>query len=183
MAIVGKDSADWELLNGPGSLPREVRYLDVLNHTNALYTITGTDTVGGMLFPAGFVFKQFNGDRLIKHVEVEVTAIRPVCSRANLIPLPSKGTLVIEERFKGGMPDRTTSYQNPKFGQWLTVEESKKLVGINTSNTLRNLARAGISALPETRSPLRETNVAPPDAPPVFSLLHPLHKRSRESRR
>lgn len=162
---LGKVSADWELLDGPGSLPREVRYFP-----NAVYTITGTNTVGGMLFPAGFVFKQFQGDRLIKHVEVQVTAIRPFCSRANLIPLPSKGTLVIEERFNGGMPDRTTSYQNPRFGQWLTVEEAKKLVGINTSNDLRNLARIGRSPFPETRSPLRETNVARPVAPPVLSL-------------
>ena len=161
----GKVSGDWELLNGPESLPREVRYFP-----NAIYTITGTNRVGGLLFPAGFVFKQFQGDRLIKHVEVQVTAIRPVCSRANLIPLPGKGTLVIDERFDSGAPNRTISYQNPVFAQWLTIEEAKKLVGINTSNTLRNLARAGISPFPETRSPLRETNVAPPVAPPVLSL-------------
>jgi hypothetical protein len=154
-------SADWELLNGPGSLPQEVRYLDALNHTNAIYTITGTNSTGGMLFPAGFVFKQFNGDRLIKHVEVEVTAIRPICSRATLIPLPSKGTMVVDERFDSGVPNRPPSYQNPVFGHWLTVEESRKLAGINTSNTLRNLARAGISAFPETHSTLPETTVAP----------------------
>ena len=76
-------SADWELLQGPGSLPREVRYLDALNHTNAIYTVTGTNSVGGMLFPASFVFQQFNSGRLIKRVEVEVTAIRPVCSRSH----------------------------------------------------------------------------------------------------
>ncbi len=158
-----KASADWELLNGPSSLPREVRYLDAMNRTNAIYTITGTNSAGGMLFPAGFVFKQFNGDRLTKRVEVEVTAIRPVCSRANLIPLPSKGTMVVDRRFDSGVPNRPPSYQNPVFGQWLSADESKKLAGINTSNTLRNLARAGFSAFPETRSPLRETNVALPE--------------------
>jgi ankyrin repeat protein len=157
----GKVSADWELLNGPGSLPREVRYFP-----NAIYTITGTNTVGGMLFPAGFVFKQFQGDRLIKHVEVEVTAIRPVCSRTTLIPLPSKGTMVIDERFDSGVPNRPPSYQNPVFGQWLTVEESRKLAGINKANDLRNLARAGISPFPETRSTLPET----PTSAPVLSL-------------
>ena len=156
-----KASADWELLDGPGSLPREVRYLDALNRTNAIYTITGTNSAGGMSFPAGFIFKQFNGDRLIKRVEVEVTAIRPVCSRANLIPLPSKGTTVIDERFDSGVPNRPPSYQNPVFGQWLTVEESQKLAGINKANDLRNLARAGISPFPETRSTLPETTVAP----------------------
>ncbi|HEX5397415.1 MAG TPA: ankyrin repeat domain-containing protein, partial [Verrucomicrobiae bacterium] len=154
----GKVSADWELLDGPGSLPREVRYFP-----NASYTITGTNAVGGMLFPAGFVFKQFQGDRLVKHVEVEVTAIRPVCSRANLIPLPSKGTMIVDRRFDSGVPNRPPSYQNPVFGRWLSVEESKRLAGINTSNTLRNLARAGISAFPETRSPSRETNTALPE--------------------
>jgi len=153
----GKVSADWELLNGPGSLPREVRYFP-----NASYTITGTNSTDGMLFPAGFVFKQFQGDRLIKRVEVQVTAIRPVCSRANLIPLPSKGTLVNDERFDSGVPNRPPSYQNPVFGQWLTVEESKKLAGINTSNDLRNLARAGILPIPETGSTSRETNAVPP---------------------
>jgi ankyrin repeat protein len=156
-----KTGADWELLGGPNPLPREVRYLDVLNHTNAIYTITSTNTAGGMLFPAGFVFKQFNGNRLIKHVEVEVTAIRPVCSRASLIPLPSKGTLVIDERFDSGVPNRPSSYQNPVFGQWLTAEESKRLAGINTSNTLRNLARMGRSPFPETHSTLPETTAAP----------------------
>jgi hypothetical protein len=113
------------------------------------------------LFPAGFVFKQFNGDRLIKHVEVEVTAIRPVCSRTTLIPLPSKGTLVADRRFESGVPNRPPSYQNPMFGQWLTVEESSKLAGINTSNDLRNLARAGISPFHETHSTSPETTVAP----------------------
>ncbi|HXF09179.1 MAG TPA: hypothetical protein VN625_00230, partial [Desulfuromonadaceae bacterium] len=150
-------SADWELMNGPGSLPEEVRYFP-----NAIYTITGTNTVGGKFFPAGFIFKQFQGGRLVKQVEVAVTAIRPVCSRALLIPLPGKGTLVIDERFTSGVPNRPPQYQNPVFGQWLPVEESKPLAGITTSNTLRNLARAGISAFPETRSPLQETNAGPP---------------------
>ena len=157
-----KKSADWELLNGPGSLPREVRYLDSLNHTNAIYTITGTNSTGGMLFPAGFVFKQFNGDRLEKRLEVGVTAIRPVCSRAILIPLPSKGMTVIDARIDSGVPNRPSTYQNPMFGQWLSAEEARKLAGINTSNTLRNLARMGISAFPETRSSLPETNTALP---------------------
>jgi ankyrin repeat protein len=169
VAAGGQDrrvSADWELLNGSGSLPREVRYLDVLNHTNAIYTITGTNSAGGMSFPAGFVFKQFNGDRLIKHVEVEVTAIRPFCSRANLIPLPSKGTMVVDRRFDSGVPNRPPSYQNPVFGRWLTVEESQKLAGINKANDLRNLARMGISPFPQTQSILPET----PTSAPVLSL-------------
>jgi ankyrin repeat protein len=154
-------SADWELLNGTGSLPREVRYLDAINRTNAIYTITGTNSAGGMSLPAGFVFKQFNGDRLIKHVEVEVTAIRPVCSQASLIPLPNKGTHIIDERLDSGVPNRPPQYQNPVFGQWLSVEESRKLAGINTSNDLRNLARIGKSPFPETRSTVPEATVAP----------------------
>jgi hypothetical protein len=92
---------------------------------------------------------------------VEVTAIRPVCSRVNLIPLPSKGTLVADRRFESGVPNRPPSYQNPVFGQWLTVEESQKLAGINKANDLRNLARAGISPFPETHSTLPETTVTP----------------------
>ena len=71
-------SADWELLQGPGSLPREVRYLDALNHTNAIYTVTGTNSVGGMLFPASFVFQQFNSHSPgLFAVQFDSTAERP----------------------------------------------------------------------------------------------------------
>jgi hypothetical protein len=150
-------SADWELLNGPGSLPREVRYFP-----NAIYTITGTNTAGGMLFPAGFVFKQFNGDRFLKRVEVQVTAIRPACSRANLIPLPNGRMTVVDLRFDNGLPNRPASYQNPVIGQWPTFEEASRLVEANKAEQLRNLARAGISPFPETHSPSGETNAGPP---------------------
>ena len=159
----GKVSADWELLKGPGSLPREVRYLDALNHTNAIYTITGTNSTGGMLFPAGFVFQQFNGGRLIKRVEVEVTDIRPVCSRSSLIPLPKGRATIIDWRIDSGMPNRPSSYQNPVIGQWPTIEEAKELAGITKANTVRNLARAGVSPFPETHptSQEPETSLAP----------------------
>ena len=160
-------SADWELLPGADSLPREVRYLDSLNHTNAVYTVTGTNSVGGMLFPAGFVFKQFNGDRLIKHVEVEVTGIRPVCSRSSLIPLPKGRTIIIDSRIDSGMPNRPSSYQNPVIGQWPTLEEAKELAGVSKANEVRNLARVGISPFPETRSTSQQPDTNPA---PVLSL-------------
>ena len=59
------------------------------------------------------------------------------------------------------LPNRPPSYQNPVFGQWLTVEESKELAGSNQARDLRNLARAGMSPFPQTPSTLPESTVAP----------------------
>jgi ankyrin repeat protein len=158
-----KVSAEWSLLNGPGSLPREVIYFGWLDETNGLYTIMGTNSVGGMLIPTGFIFEEHQNGKLDKHVEVKVIAIRPVCSLANLIPLPSKGTLVVDERFDSGVPNRPPSYQNPVFGQWLTVEESRKLADVQKERDLRSLDRMGVSPFPPKSEPEVVT-------PPVLSL-------------
>ncbi len=153
-----KVSADWELLKGPGSLPREVRYLDVVNRTNAIYTITGTNSAGGMLFPAGFVFQRFNGNRVEKRVEVTVTAIRPVCSRAALIPLPNGRAMIIDNRLTSDVPSHPPSYRNPVVGQWPTLEEARSLTGMQPASTAANLQRAGLPATSVSRTTPAESS-------------------------
>jgi hypothetical protein len=138
--------AQWELLAGPGSLPREVRYLGEWQETNGLYKVTGTNSAGGTLIPSGFFFEERHvgsipPDSLVhemalrKRVDVEVTAVRPVCSRASLLPSPLPITTVIDYRLGPGVPlagstqiTRPPSYRNPTPGQWLTLDGARKLV-------------------------------------------------------
>src|ERR1017187_4705020 len=99
-------TAKWELLAGTGSLPREVAYLGQWGETNGLYRAKGTTLAGSTLIPNGFVFEEryvgpiqgnslIHGMALRKRVEVEVTAIRPVCSKASLLPSPPPRTIVV----------------------------------------------------------------------------------------
>jgi len=146
-------SAGWNLLNGSGSLPQEVWYLGEWGETNGLYTITGTNSVGGTLIPTGFTFERLQVGPLkensfihemvvVKRVDVEVTAIRPDCSRASLIPSPDGRAVVVDRRFDSGVPNRPPSYQNPVNGQWPTVDTSKELAKDQQTVDLRNLAKA-----------------------------------------
>lgn len=133
-----KASASWDLLSGPGSLPQKVWYLGEWDETNGLYTITGSKSVEGMLFPAGFTFERSQVGPLnpntfvhemvvVKRVDVEVTAIRAGCSKASLIPLPTGGATIIDLRFESGIANHPPSYQNPVSSQWPTVSASKEL--------------------------------------------------------
>jgi hypothetical protein len=164
-----KVSAGWDLLSGLGSLPREVRYLGLWGETNGLYTITGTNVVEGVLIPGGFIFKQFrigpvnettftHEMTLIKHVDVAVTAVRPGCSVASLIPSPEGPAVIVDERFNSGTPNRPPSYQNPVIGQWPGIEQSKVLAKVQqtkdlqTLNQMDQLRMKGQSNLPPHRS-------------------------------
>jgi hypothetical protein len=127
--------AEWDLLGGPGSLPKEVRYFPVEGLPHVVYRATGSNLVNGILIPTGFYLEQhsirpFNGiDLTEKWVDVVVTAVRPVCSRASLIPSPGGKTLVIDRRVDGGAPtNRPPAYPNPVRGEWATVEQAKTLV-------------------------------------------------------
>jgi hypothetical protein len=148
-----KVRAEWDLLTGLGSLPREVRYFGRWDATNALYTITGTNSVGGTLIPTGFIFEQLQIGSLnqttfvhdmvvVKRVDVQVTAIRPGCSRTSLIPSPDGPAEVIDLRLDSGIPNRPPAYKNPVKGQWPTVDNSKELAKIALDIDLRNLAKA-----------------------------------------
>jgi hypothetical protein len=156
VAAKGQDrkvKAEWDLLNGAGSLPQEVRYLGEWGQTNVLYRITGSKSVGGMLIPTGFAFQRFqigplNENTFVhemvvnKRVDVTVTDIRPTCSRASLIPTPEGRSVVVDRRFDSGIPNRPPSYQNPVSGQWPTMDKSKELANVAKTNDLRNLAKA-----------------------------------------
>jgi hypothetical protein len=148
-----KVRAEWELLNGPGSLPRAVRYFGEWDATNGLYKITGTNLVGGTLIPTGFIFERLQVGPLnensfvhemvvVKRVDVEVTAVRPSCSIGSLIPSPDGPAVVVDRRFDSGIPNRPPSYQNPVNGQWPTVDKSKELAKAQQAVDLRNLANA-----------------------------------------
>lgn len=148
-----KVRAEWDLLNGPGSLPREVRYFGKWDATNGLYTITGTNSAGGTLIPTGFTFERLQIGPLkensfvhemvvVKRVDVKVRAIRPGCSRASLIPSPDGRAVVVDRRFDSGIPNRPPSYKNPVSGQWPTVDKSKELAKDQQTIDLRNLATA-----------------------------------------
>jgi len=136
-----KVTAQWELLNGPGSLPREVRYLGEWDETNGLYTVTGTNSVGGMLIPNSFVFEervvgQLSASTLIhelvvrKRVEAVVTSVQSVCSRKNLLPERGTGKIVtVDWRLKKpGSGNNVPSYVTPASENWLSVEEASQLV-------------------------------------------------------
>jgi hypothetical protein len=131
--------AEWELLAGPGSLPREVRYLGKWGETNGLYKVTGTNSAGGTMIPSGFVFEErhvgplkensfVHEMTLRKRVDVEVTAVRPVCSRKSLIPTLDGPTLVADLRLEGSRPSSDLPlYINPTPGQWPMIAKARKL--------------------------------------------------------
>ena len=150
-----KVSAGWNLLDGPGSLPQAVWYLGQWGETNGFYRITGSNSVGGTLIPTGFTFERlkvgplkensFVHEMVVgKRVDVEVTAIRPGCSRASLMPTPNGRAVVVDRRFDSGIPNRPPSYQNPVNGQWPTIEESKQLAKAQQTVDLHNLAVAKV---------------------------------------
>jgi hypothetical protein len=128
----------WNLLGGANSLPSRVWYLGYWGETNAIYTINGSQLVGTVAVPTGFVFQHFkvgsltedtfmHGMVVDKRVEVNVNAIRPVCSRTNLIPSPSGIAMVVDYRLESGVPNRPPSYRNPDGEKWLNVDDAKAL--------------------------------------------------------
>lgn len=140
----------WNLIGGPGSLPSRVWYLGYYGETNANYSITGSQSVGTVAVPTGFVFEQFrqgeltedtfmHGMVVAKRVEVNVNVIRPVCSRTNLIPSPGASGVIIDYRLNSDVPNRPPSYQNPGADKWLNIEESRALATEAMRKTLSTL--------------------------------------------
>jgi hypothetical protein len=147
-----KVTAGWDLLEGPRPLPRRVWYLGHWGETNGLYSITGTNSIGGMLIPTGFIFEQFQIGALkdnsfvheivvAKRVVAEVTGTRPNCSKIELIPSPKSHAVVIDRRFDSGLPNRPPSYQNPVDGQWPSIEKSKQFAAVQRAIDLKNLVQ------------------------------------------
>ncbi len=133
-----KVTAEWELLNGPGSLPREVRYLGEWGQTNALYRVVGTISVGGMPIPAGIIFEEYligpiapnsyvHEMKLRKHMEAQITSVRPICSRKNLMPVRTSANTVIVDWRLPRVGNHFTSYKLSDTQKWLSIEEARKI--------------------------------------------------------
>lgn len=125
-------TAEWELLAGEGSLPREVRYLGVWDETNGLYRVTGTNSVGGILIPSGFTFEERHAwavshkMELYKRVEAVVRSVRATCSLKSLLPVPDGPTIINDWRIKGeGNLPGVPYYSNAIMGKWPSVEEAR----------------------------------------------------------
>ena len=134
-----KVAAKWDLMDGSGSLPREVDYLGQWDETNGFYNVTGTNSVGGMFIPSGFIFEERHVGPLVKNgyihelalrkrVEAKVTSVRPACSLRSLLPVPVGRTIIIDYRLAGG-PMYGGKYSDFMItaGQWPSLEEAKKL--------------------------------------------------------
>ena len=156
-----KREAKWELINGPGSLPLKVVYLDHNRDgadrdqaaTNATYTATGVTNAGELKIPSGFVFEQRVGDRFFtrfapgpimpgesaptyrirKRAVATVTDVRPYCSRSEFVPAAKGITQVTDERL-ARVPNFNPRmyYRFPDGVRWVSVEEAKKLVATQT---------------------------------------------------
>jgi len=128
-----KARAEWTLLSGPGSLPRQVAYLGQWDETNGLYTVTETTLAGQTIVPKRFVFEErhavaMHGMELRKRVEAEVSGVRSVCSRTSLLPTPTGRTVTVDFRLvRDPNAAQLPTYQNPAVGRWASVEEARKL--------------------------------------------------------
>jgi hypothetical protein len=144
-----KVTAEWELLDGPGSLPREVRYLGRWDETNALYMVTGTNSAGGVLIPSGFVFEERfatpGGMKLRKRVDATVASVRTGCSRKSLLPVRGDAAVVIVDwRLKEpSSGNHIPAYRDPDVAKWPSVEEAKKLIQAESSGAGQSRANPG----------------------------------------
>jgi len=141
-----KREAKWELVNEPGSLPLNVVYLEG-GLTNATYTATGVTNAGTIKIPSGFVF-EFRGNpfsanfapgpielgesapayRVRKRAVATVTAVKPVCSRSDLLPTAEGMTMVIDQRPTNYLADAQNlpTYIVKTGVQWLPIAKAQQ---------------------------------------------------------
>jgi hypothetical protein len=101
--------------------------------TNAIYAVTAMTNFGGVAFPAAFSFAQYQpgGNNRYKldarkTAEAVVTAFRPACSRADLLPRIEDTTIVVDKRMaKASPPVERYIYHTGRGGHWLTIQEAK----------------------------------------------------------
>lgn len=155
-AMTGSDikvPGEWELLNGPGSLPREVRYLGRWGETNGLYVAHGTNLAGATLLPAGFTFEQREASsithtmELKKRVLAEVSTAQPGCSAPSLVPGASQKTIVIDLRLptKDLKVGRYPAYMTDAGEKWPSLEEAQRLVKAHENQMLKRMPSPGNS--------------------------------------
>jgi hypothetical protein len=130
-------TAEWELLAGKGSLPREVRYLSGPDQTNGFYKATGTTAAGETLIPSGFVFEERHvrgpGMEVVrKRVEAHVTSVKAKSSRVGLLPIPENRTIVMDYRLAQPGTTHIPTYTQPADQSWASVEKARRLAAANT---------------------------------------------------
>ena len=131
-----KREARWELANGRGSLPLRVVYFRDAHLTNGTYIATGVTNVGKIQIPNGFVFNQYaTKSRVRKRATATVTAIRPSCSRSELMPEAQGTTMVIDQRLATNITN-VSYYKFANGVQWVPVEKAKKLAIPNKSSQI-----------------------------------------------
>jgi hypothetical protein len=125
-----KREAVWELMGSPGTLPKEVVYFAHSGDTSAVYRVTGLTNVNGTSFPTGFEFRQYrtgSGSRIYKQATAVITAIRPTCSRASLLPGFERLTGVTDRRLaQSAQPVKVMNYGIEPGGKWESVEVVKR---------------------------------------------------------
>jgi hypothetical protein len=125
-----KLKADWSLANGPASLPLKVTYLNNSVITGAVYSATGVTNVNGKTFPTGFIFEQYAGGSrawVRKRAAAVVTAIRPACSLASLLPAITHKTVIIDRRLaQAAQSEKRLTYSVAPGATLPTVAEAEK---------------------------------------------------------
>jgi len=115
--------ATWELINTPGSLPSKVTFFETDGTPKAVYEATGFTNVGALTLPNGFHFTEPGTG--YKEVSAVVTAVRPICSRADLRPVLKQKTTMIDMRWY----DENNGFQWPAYqaDHWPTVAQAKRI--------------------------------------------------------
>jgi hypothetical protein len=136
-----KASAEWELLNGPGSLPREVRYIGIWDETNALYTATSSTNLGNLFVPLSFHFEQAHAEHrrgmvITKQIDAKLTSVRLGCSRANFFPERGARKMVVVD---WRLQENSSSPEIPGYmiaadENWPTVDQARRLLQKNNSS-------------------------------------------------
>lgn len=129
-----KNLAEWELINGVGSLPKNVTYFEHKDRPRAIYRVTGETNVNGVAYPTGFTFEQYRGDvtRVRKQATAVVTAIRPVCSIASLLPAVTQDALVVDRRLaQAEQPEARITYRAKQGTALPAATELREIQKIN----------------------------------------------------
>jgi hypothetical protein len=141
-----KREARWELFSGPASLPSSVVYSGRIGvPIDAIYWATGVTNTGKLQMASGFEFERRIGRGfapgpttpgrsipdygILSRATATVTAVRPGCSRKDLLPTAEGLISVIDERLSpitGPLGPRT--YDVRDGSPWiLPVEKARKL--------------------------------------------------------
>ena len=105
---------------------------------------TGVTNAGNLKIPSGFVFELRIGSpnfapgpilpgesapayRIRKRATATVTAVRPVCTRAELMPQAQGRTMVVDQRLAQPTNPTPVVYYFQNGVKWVSIEEAQKL--------------------------------------------------------